>query len=50
MCIVSEPNKYNGVKSYFWALVCVFISSVRSRVAPLNLCALRMLEIPNSKT
>lgn len=31
MCIVSEPNKYNGVKSYIWAPVSIFISFVRGQ-------------------
>lgn len=56
MCIVSEPNKYNDVKSYFWVLLSIlspglqFISLVNDKVALMKLIAFWTLEIPNSQT
>ena len=39
MCIVSEPNKYNDVKSYFSVLMNIFISLVSVKVALMKLTA-----------
>lgn len=36
MCIVSEPNKYNDVKSYFSVSVNIFVSSGSGKVAPME--------------
>lgn len=47
MCIVSEPNKYNDIKSYFSVPMSIFISFV---MALRKLFAFCTLEITNSKT
>ena len=55
MCIVSEPNKYNDVKSCFWVLLSIlspglhFISLVSGKVAVMKLIAFWTLVIPNPK-
>lgn len=56
MCIVSEPNKYNDVKSYFRVLLSIlspglhFISLVSGKVALMKFIAFWTLVIPNSQT
>lgn len=45
MCIVSEPNKYNDVKSYFSVPVSIFLSFVSDKVTLTKLFVFCMLEI-----
>lgn len=46
MCIVSEPNKYDDVKSYFPAPVHVLASSGSGTGALMKLFAFCTLEVP----